>query len=226
MTYYGIYRITNLTNGKMYIGQHATSELDDGYMGSGKIIKHAVKKYGKENFRKEWLMFCEDEEELNYMERVYVDQTWVDRSDTYNLRLGGDGGQHSEQTRKKMSESHKGKIAWNKGIKMPQEAHKGNHNPFYGKHHSEKTKRKMSEALKGKNRNLSEEARRKMSEACKGRPAWNRGKHSTEETRKKMSKNKTGRHWYTNGQINVFMYECPDGFYSGMIHFNKKEGSR
>ena len=42
-------------------------------MGSGKIMELALKKYGKENFRKEWLMFCEDEEELDYMERVFVD---------------------------------------------------------------------------------------------------------------------------------------------------------
>lgn len=73
MTYYGIYKITNFANGKMYIGQHTTSNIDDGYMGSGKIIRLALKKYGKENFRKEWLMFCEDAEELDYMERVYVD---------------------------------------------------------------------------------------------------------------------------------------------------------
>lgn len=73
MKYYGIYRITNLANGKMYIGQHTTDDLDDGYMGSGLLIKKAIKKYGVQNFRKEWLMFCEDEEELNYMERVYVD---------------------------------------------------------------------------------------------------------------------------------------------------------
>lgn len=73
MTYYGIYRITNLLNGKMYIGKHRTNNLDDGYMGSGRIIKNAIRKYGVDNFRKEWLMFCEDEEEMNYMERVYVD---------------------------------------------------------------------------------------------------------------------------------------------------------
>lgn len=89
MTYYGLYKITNLVNGKMYIGQHVTNNLDDGYMGSGKIIKYAVKKYGVENFKKEWIGFYEDLDELNYMERVYVDQTWVDRSDTYNLILGG-----------------------------------------------------------------------------------------------------------------------------------------
>lgn len=85
MTFYGIYKITNLLNGKMYIGQHTTEDLDDGYMGSGKVIKQAVKKYGVENFRKEWIMFCEDAEDLNYWERVFVDETWVLRSDTYNL---------------------------------------------------------------------------------------------------------------------------------------------
>ena len=73
MKFFGIYKITNLTNGKMYIGKHITSDLDDGYMGSGIVIKNAIKKYGRENFRKEWLMFCEDEEEMNYMERVFVD---------------------------------------------------------------------------------------------------------------------------------------------------------
>ena len=42
-------------------------------MGSGIHISRAIKKYGKENFCKEWLMFCEDEEEMDYMERVFVD---------------------------------------------------------------------------------------------------------------------------------------------------------
>lgn len=105
MTFYGIYKITNLVNGKMYIGQHMTDNLDDGYMGSGKIIKQAVEKYGKSNFRKEWMMFCEDKEELDYMERVFVDETWLSRSDTYNLVIGGnrftgqDNNGISEETR-------------------------------------------------------------------------------------------------------------------------------
>ena len=156
MTYYGIYKITNLLNGKMYIGQHTTSNIDDGYMGSGKIIRLAVNKYGADNFRKEWLMFCEDADELDYMERVYVDQTWVDRSDTYNLRLGGDGKIVSEQSRKKLSESLKGN-----------QNHKG-------KHHSEETRKKMRETRKAKpvwNKGIlmSDEQKKKISDSLKRR---------------------------------------------------------
>lgn len=73
MTYHYIYKITNLINGKIYIGQHTTSNLDDGYMGSGKILIRAIKKYGIENFRKEIQGFYEDIDELNYMERLFVD---------------------------------------------------------------------------------------------------------------------------------------------------------
>ena len=73
MTFYGIYKITNLLNGKMYIGQHTTSNLDDGYMGSGLLVTRAVKKHGVDCFRKEWLMFCEDKDDLNYWESVFVD---------------------------------------------------------------------------------------------------------------------------------------------------------
>lgn len=66
-------------------------------------------------------MFCEDEEEMNYMELVYVDETWVLRNDTYNLTLGGNGGlmegQHgnrkgvpvSNETRMKLRKANLGK---------------------------------------------------------------------------------------------------------------------
>ena len=92
MIFYGIYKTTNLVNGKMYIGKHQTSNVDDLYLGSGKILKYAIAKYGKNNFKREWIMFCEDEEEMNLMERIYVDETWISRSDTYNIGLGGEGG--------------------------------------------------------------------------------------------------------------------------------------
>ena len=150
ITYYGIYRITNLLDGKMYIGQHITSNLDDGYMGSGLLIKKAIKKYGVQNFRKEWLMFCEDEEELNYMERVYVDQTWVDRSDTYNLVLGGEVHPLRDEIRNKISRKCMGRKHTEEWKKKHSHDISGEKNWLYGKHLSEETKRKLSEARQGK----------------------------------------------------------------------------
>ena len=225
MTYYGIYKITNLLNGKMYIGQHTTTNIDDGYMGSGLLIERAVKKYGKENFRKEWLMFCEDEEELNYMERVYVDQTWVDRSDTYNLAIGGDCRPLTEQTRQKLSIANKGKKMSDEIKAKISNSLKGRPTWMKGKHHSETTKLKLS--ISGKNSTNRGRFR-------KGHNQWNKNKvhcySLSEQTKQKISLHNKGRvsgmkckHWFNNGTINVVSVDCPNGFVKGRINFNKKE---
>lgn len=59
-----IYLTTNLINNKKYIGRHKSPIKDNSYYGSGKIIKEALKKYGKENFSVEILEECNTKEEL------------------------------------------------------------------------------------------------------------------------------------------------------------------
>jgi hypothetical protein len=55
-----IYKTTNLITDKFYIGMHSTNNLNDGYLGSGKILRYSVKKYGAENHKIERLEFFEN----------------------------------------------------------------------------------------------------------------------------------------------------------------------
>ena len=89
--YYTVYQITNLVNGKIYVGKHKCVDPYDRYLGGGSIIERAVEKYGRENFRKDILHFCESEDIAFDKEEEIVDEEFVLREDTYNLVLGGNG---------------------------------------------------------------------------------------------------------------------------------------
>jgi hypothetical protein len=90
--YYTIYRITCKITGKIYIGKHQTKDLHDGYMGSGKLLMRAQKKYGLENFSKEILHVFQTEEEMNIKEAELVTEEFCLREDTFNICPGGKGG--------------------------------------------------------------------------------------------------------------------------------------
>ena len=100
------------------------------------------------------------------------------------------GKKRSEEARRKMSKP-KSEEARRKMSEAKKDRYTGEKNPMYGKRHSEESKQKMREAHKGYKR--SAEAIKKTAEA-------NRGKH-----------------WYNDGEINKFCYECPEGFVSGML---------
>ena len=99
--YYYIYKITNIHNNKFYIGSHKTPDLNDGYFGSGIYLNRSIKKYGKDNFKKEYLMFCSSEEEVR-IEVTKILQT-IKNNDTYNLKFCAMGG----NTREKYNDQEK-----------------------------------------------------------------------------------------------------------------------
>jgi len=144
-------------------------------------------------------------------------ETGILRNKTY----GGDGISgyvFSEETKKKLSEAHKGKTHSEESKRKMSEVNKG-------KTLSEEHKIKLSEAKKGKT--FSEESKRKMSEAHKGKTfseehkrkisETNKGRTLSEETRRKISEARKGRKWWNDGCGNrKRMVECPgDGWRLG-----------
>lgn len=90
--FYTVYKITNLNVNKIYIGAHKTTNLEDGYMGSGTYITNSINKYGVDNFTKEILHILDSEEEMYLKEKEIVNLEFLSRDDVYNLNEGGDGG--------------------------------------------------------------------------------------------------------------------------------------
>ena len=92
--YYTIYQTINKINGKVYIGKHQTSNPNDSYIGSGILLKEAIKKYGKHNFEKKILFVFDNEEEMNLKEKEIITEEFISREDVYNIGVGGEGGPH------------------------------------------------------------------------------------------------------------------------------------
>ena len=111
--FYTVYKTTNLINSKIYVGLHVTSNLEDDYLGSGSQLKSAIKKYGKENFKREYIKICNSPEEMYELEADIVNEDFVKRSDTYNMKTGGTGSWYHVNVNKEAkheSSSRGGKI--------------------------------------------------------------------------------------------------------------------
>ncbi len=115
----GIYKITNTANDKIYIGQSTRlskrlnehrKALKNNYH-KNQHLQNAYNKYG-DVFKIEIIVLCDDELELDNLERYYI--AYYDSMNPakgYNKESGGNLNKHpSEETRKKMSEAHKDKI--------------------------------------------------------------------------------------------------------------------
>lgn len=154
-----IYILTNKISGKQYIGKHSTDNLQDGYMGSGFIVKQIKQKYGKNIFSKQIIQFCKSEEEAFERQRYWINYyNALEDEHYYNLDQGGAGHTGytpSEQTRQKMSKAQKQRYN-----KDPE-----NH-PLRKVQMTDQIKAKISKSLTG--RKLSEEQKQKISERTKG----------------------------------------------------------
>ena len=171
MKYFYTYRVDCTAVGwedYYYFGQHKTDNLDDGYKGSGTKLIEYYKKYPND-YKFTTLAFYTNKTELNIAEQNLIGDLW--KTDPYclNCKPGGAGGSaggfkrgHGVNRGRKLSEEHRRKIS---------ESHKG-------KHLSDETKHKLSEVNRG--RKLSEEHRRKISESHKGKSSGNKGKKQSE----------------------------------------------
>jgi hypothetical protein len=209
-----IYRITNNINGKTYIGQrkcpkNKTPETDK-YMGSGKRLHLAYKKYGIENFTKTIInKNIQTRPVINMLELYYIKKELETRGkDCYNILIGA----HWE----------KSNIPWNKGKHTGlTPANKGTHFTFD----------RGSEEYKSRYLNRSYD-HEKLSAAHKGQVAWNKGCKLSEEQCKRISEyNKLngikpplqkGKKWFNNGIKSVLSFECPEGYVAGRIKWAKE----
>ena len=71
---------------------HSTSNLKDGYLGSGKRLRHAIRKYGVENFVLEIIEWCETRNILAKREQEIITESHITDEKCYNLKKGGLGG--------------------------------------------------------------------------------------------------------------------------------------
>lgn len=176
-----IYKTTNTVNGKIYVGKAENQKQS--YLGSGKILKLAIKKYGKNVFVKEILEYCKSRKELNNREIYWINElNATDKSIGYNITIGGTGGNTYEYKSKSEMHEIKMKISAKMKNRVMSEDHrkalsesakkrKGNKpNPFKGKSYDDYMDSKQAEAIRNKISNtlkgskLSEDTKKKIRE--------------------------------------------------------------
>jgi len=159
LIYFLIYKTINNINGKIYIGKHKTKNINDEYLGSGKLLQRAIKKYGIENFTKEIIYICNTEDEMNKKEKMIITEEFVKDINTYNVALGGQGGNLGEIVNQKIGVSMSKLL---KGKKKTQKHKKSISAAKTGKKVSDETKDKIRKSVKKIRQATDEESRKKL----------------------------------------------------------------
>jgi hypothetical protein len=92
-----IYKTTCLITKKYYIGIHSTTNINDGYLGSGLRLRRSIRKYGIENHVREILEFFPNRNLLMEKEKEIVTSEFIKDELCMNLKEGGNGGWTHEQ---------------------------------------------------------------------------------------------------------------------------------
>lgn len=132
LKYHYVYKITNLISGKIYIGRHSTNCMNDGYFGSGKLIRRAVKKYGKKCFSIEIIKEFDTYKESCDYEAELVNVDFCNRSDTYNIVEGGSNPVMYRENNP----------AWKGGVSFILKGpfdFRGKNNPMFGRKHTKES---------------------------------------------------------------------------------------
>lgn len=160
-----IYKTTCLITGRYYIGMHSTTNIDDGYLGSGKRLRYSIRKYGKENHQKEILEMLPTRELLILREIEIVTKELMFDKKCMNLKEGGTGGWLNYETQLKCSKA--GGKAYGEKVKTDKNYRElalkklkkalekiselginYTNKRFEGKNHSDNTKKILSEKAK------------------------------------------------------------------------------
>ena len=150
----GIYIITNLVNGKSYIGKSESSVVERmsqhrrNYR-SSVILQRAISKYGINNFRFSIIEKCPPDK-CSEREIYWIDVYGI--KNLYNIAKGGHGGDTISNLPEDKYNDYIEKLSKPRpeNFKVAQSIRfKGENNPMYGKKHSEDTRNKLSESRKG-----------------------------------------------------------------------------
>lgn len=200
-----VYITTNLINNKKYLGKH--NGKNSNYLGSGELLKKAIEKYGKENFKLEIIKECKTDEEAYELEKeLSLKFNVVEDNEWYNMRIGGDGFSSgklhpmfgitkTKEHRKKLSDANLGKKQSEEqklkhsldmsGVNNPCYGLKNKNHPAYGHKKTEIGIKNISKAQKGRIR--SDEEIEKLKKSRIGKGTGNRNSMVNPENRKKVS---------------------------------------
>ena len=174
-----LYKTTCKVTGRYYIGMHSTSNLEDGYLGSGKRLRYSIRKHGEDNHEKEILEFFDSRELLVEAEKSAITPDMLIDTMCMNLRGGGEGGFINLLASTKGGKNSIKKMLYDKWIVNGVENRKKLANANKKRWKDEKHKIKILKNLDWNNKKHSEYTRKIMSDKGKLRTGENNSQYGT-----------------------------------------------